>query len=279
MGWLDFLGTGKKVRLGLTLGGGGARGFAHIAFLKVLDELNVHPTVISGTSMGALMGSLYSAGYNGLGIERIFKEMNWLDIVSLVDLSWSRTLGGLIRGEKIIKILAKLTQNRRLEDLNIPVKIVATDFWKQSEVVITSGSVADAVRASISLPGIFEPMMIADRVLVDGGIVNSLPFELIRDECDLLVAINVIGERAPLTPALAKPKIFEVLLSSFQMMEASILENKLMRSQPDYYIKPNLCNVDILDFKNLDHILASVKPEADLFRSYLEKNLSRLAEA
>jgi NTE family protein len=245
----------------------------------VLDELDLRPSVISGTSMGALMGALYAAGHTGLGIERIFKEMKWLDIVSLVDVSWGRTPGGLIRGEKITRLLAKLTQNRRLEDLSIPVKVVATDFWKQSEVVFTRGPVADALRASISLPGIFEPAVVENRVLVDGGIVNSLPFELIRDECDLLVAINVIGEHAPENSSQSKPKIFEVLLASFQTMEAANLETKLARSQPDYYIKPGLRNVDILDFKDLDNILESVKPEADLFRNYLEKNRSRLAVA
>jgi len=260
----------------LTLGGGGARGFAHIAFLKVLDEFNLRPAVISGTSMGALLGALYATGHSGADIERIFKEMKWLDIVSLVDLAWSRSPGGLIHGDKIMHTLAKLTQNRRLEDLEIPLKIVATDFRKQSEVVLTHGLVADAVRASISLPGIFEPAIVENRVLIDGGIINSLPYELIRDECDLLVAINVIGERPAEQQGLIKPKIFEVLLTAFQIMEARILETKLAQSQPDYYIKPALRNVDLLDFKNMDNILNNVKPEADLFRLYLEKNLRRL---
>jgi len=276
MAFLDFLGTGKKARLGLTLGGGGARGFAHIAFLKVLDEFNLRPAVISGTSMGALLGALYATGHNGVGIERIFKDMKWLDVVSLVDVSWTRTPGGLIRGEKIMKLLAKLTQNRRMEELNIPMKIVATDFWKQTEVVFTQGLVADAVRASISLPGIFEPAVVENRVLVDGGIVNSLPYELIRDECETLVAINVIGERMPENATLTKPKIFEVLLASFQTMEAANIETKLASSKPDYYIKPGLHNVEILDFQNLDNILESVQPEVEQFRSYLEKNRSRL---
>ncbi|NTV52578.1 MAG: patatin-like phospholipase family protein [Candidatus Firestonebacteria bacterium] len=279
MGLLDFLGVGKPARLGLTLGGGGARGFAHIAFLKVLDELEIRPAVISGTSMGALMGALYATGHSGLAIERIFKAMHLLDIVSLVDLSWGRTAGGLIHGEKVMRTLAKLTQNRRIEELPIPLKIVATDFWKQSEVVFTQGSVADAVRASISLPGVFEPVVLENQVLVDGSILNSLPYELIRDECDLLVAINVIGERILDNTGRTKPTIFEVMLGSFQIMEAAHLETKLACAQPDYYIKPSLSNVELLDFKNMDHILASVKPEADLFRSYLEKNRSRLVSA
>jgi NTE family protein len=273
VGLFDFLGL-KKKRLGIALGGGGARGIAHIAFLKVLDELNLRPAVISGTSMGALIGALYASGHTGVDIERIFKELNWRDILSLMDFSWLHVKEGLIQGEKISRFLAKLTQNKRIEELDIPLRIVAADYWKQQEVVFKAGNLAEAVRASISLPGIFEPVVADQRVLVDGGVVNSLPYELIRGECDVLVAVNVIGEKLPEGKGVRKPGIFEAFFSTFQMMEAANIENKLKQSRPDYYIKPRLTNIELLDFQQMNKILTSVEPDAVEFKKFLEKTLN-----
>lgn len=271
-----FMALFKKnaVRLGLTLGGGGARGLAHIAFLKVMDELGIRPTVISGTSIGAVMGALYASGRSGLEIEHIFKELNLLEIVSLVDIDWLHTREGLIRGDKIIRTLAKLTRNKAFEELDIPLKVVATDFWKQEEVIFDRGNLSEAVRASISLPGIFGPVVADRQVLIDGGIVNSLPYEIIRPDCDVLVAVAVTGEIAPPEPqASPKPNIFEALMISFQTMEEANVEAKLRRSRPDYFIKPKLQGIDILDFKNMDRILASAAPDAAAFKAFLQKKM------
>jgi len=271
MGWFHFLKGRHPKRLGLALGGGGARGLAHIAFLKVLDEAGIRPAVISGTSIGALIGALYAAGHNGLGIERILREMNWLDIAALVDVSFWRS-EGFIKGEKIAQVLGKLTENKRIEELAIPLRIVAADYWKEEEVVFQSGPLVEAVRASISLPGIFEPVVMNGRVLVDGGIVNSLPYEMIRKECDLLVAVNVIGDRVP-GDAGQKPKMFEAIFSAFQIMEGHHVESQLKQSRPDLYLKPSLKNIEILAFDKLDEILASAEQEAALFKNFLLKHV------
>ncbi len=273
MGLFNFLGS-KKTRLGITLGGGGARGFAHIAFLKVLDELHLRPAVISGTSMGALIGALYASGHNALGIERIFKELNWLDIVSLTDISWLHAQEGLVRGDKISQMLAKLTQNKKLEELSIPLKIVATDYWQQEEVVFTQGSVVEAVRASISLPGIFVPAVVNKRVMVDGGVVNSLPYEIIRQECDVLVAVDVLGDKWQGGDAQKRPGIFDTIFSTFQIMQAAGVETKLKLSKPDYYIRPAMKNIELLDFQQIDAILAAVQSDAAAFKVFLEKNIA-----
>ncbi len=258
----------RRPRLGLALGGGGARGLAHIALLQVLDELGVRPDVISGTSMGALIGALYAFGHNGVGIERIFTELNLLSLVAYVDLA-PGSVHGLLRGEKIIRTLRKSIKGQQFADLRIPLKVVATDFWSWEKVVFTQGDVSDAVRASISIPGIFEPAVREDRVLIDGGMVDSVPYELIRQDCDLLVAVNVLGEpSAPDTPQ-KRPNIYESILASFQIMEAANLENKLSRSRPDLLISPSLRGISIMDFHKLGSILESVAADAARFREQL----------
>jgi NTE family protein len=177
---------------------------------------------------------------------------------------------GLVRGDKIIQTLNKLTKNKRLEDLDIPLRVVATDFWKRAEVVISQGDVGEAVRASISIPGIFEPVLRDARVMIDGGIINSLPYEVIRQECDVLVAVDVTGDSVPGENQSAKPKILESIFIAFQMMEAAQVKSKLLQSRPDIYIHPALSNIDILDFRQMDGILESVKPEAEQFRALLQ---------
>jgi NTE family protein len=264
----NLFGKKPRPRLGLALGGGGARGLAHIVFLQVLDELGIRPSVIAGTSMGALIGALYAFGHNGVGIERIFSELNLVSLIIYADVALGAT-HGLLRGEKIIQTLDRLVKHQRFADLRIPLKVVATDFWSREEVVITQGSVAEAVRASISIPGIFEPVVTAQRVLIDGGMVDSVPYERIRADCDVLVAINVLGDPSPVPQPLKKPNIYEAILTSFQIMEAANVETKLGRSRPDLLVSPKLHGVNILDFHKLGSILESVTADAAQFKQDL----------
>jgi len=265
------MGSNPTLRLGLTLGGGGARGLAHIAFLKVLDACGVAPAVISGTSIGALIGALYASGQSGLEIERIIRSFNFLDMLPLLHAN-----DGLIRGVKIAAVLKGLTGNKRFADMNIPLRVIATDFRKQAEVVFKDGDLIEAVRASISLPGIFEPVIKDGRVLIDGGIVNSLPYECIREECDVLVAINVFGETLPDLASPKKPKIFEAIFMAFHIMESATLELKLGRSRPDVYYKPKLATIDLLGFNQLDEILEDAQTQAEEFKQYLQKHFRQM---
>ncbi len=270
----DLFGGKKPLRLGLALGGGGAKGVAHIAFLKVLDDLGVRPSVISGTSMGALIGALYAAGHNGMGIERIFLDLNLADFIALADVQLGGKYG-LIKGEKIIKLLAKLAQKEKFEQLNIPLKVVATDFWSREEIVFSRGSLTEAVRASISIPGIFEPVIAGNRVLIDGGAVNSLPYEILRNDCDVLAAVNVLGELKPASGQAAKPTLPEAILYTFQIMENANLESKLKRSRPDLLASPRLLNIQMMDFHKIKEILAGVREDAAQFRRDLEQILKK----
>jgi len=260
------------VRLGLALGGGGAKGLSHIAFLKVLDGLGIKPAAISGTSIGALIGGLYAFGLSGGEIEKLFTDLGLLEMGRMLDISW-RARSGLIKGEKLMSFMRRLVHGRRIEELTIPLKIVATDFWKRVQVVLDRGDLVEAVRASVSIPGIFEPVSLGDRILIDGGVVNPLPYDVIRRECDLLVAVDVSGQKTPPEAAGEKPNVFECILSSFQILEAAVIESKMRLSQPDLVLKPRLQNVRVLEFYRVREILEGVQAEAALLEGFLREKL------
>ena len=167
--------------------------------------------------------------------------------------------------------LAREIPARTFEEVQIPFKVVATNFWDRRQVVFESGSLITAIRASMAMPAIFEPVLLNDMVLVDGGAVNPLPYDLIRAECDLTIAIDVSGEKtyAPGNPV---PNMVESILSTFQIMQAAIVEAKKRLSPPDIYVKPALTNIRVLDFYRYKEILAGVQDEVQGFKETL-KNL------
>jgi len=264
--------SGKRTRtpkIGLALGGGGAKGISHIAFLKVFDELGIRPSVVAGTSIGALVGAFYASGMTASRIEDVIVGLSLIEMGAMVDLS-IRGRSGLIRGTKFTDFLRRHLGRAAFSDMAIPLRIVAADFWKRSQVVFRSGDVADAVRASVSIPGILEPVVLDGRVLIDGGAVNPLPCDVIRRESDIVVAIDVLGEKAPGDGDKGKPNIFESILSTFQIMETAIVENRMRVSPPDIYIKPRLENIRVMEFYRARDILAGVEGDVLGLRRKLE---------
>jgi len=262
----------KKPRIGLTLGSGGAKGLSHIAFLKVLDEMGLKPAIISGTSIGAIIGAFYAAGMSGEQIEKLFDDLGIRKMGSLMDLSIFSN-SGLLKGKKVEAFLTKNLPVRKFADLAIPLTIVATDFWKREEVVFDSGDLVTAVRASIAVPVVLEPLVVKGRTLTDGGTVNPLPYDLIRDKCDILVAIDVSGERVrekkdPL------PTMLENIFATFQTMQASIVRGKMKTSKPDLLVAPHLQNIQLLDFYRKDEIFEGVQGDVERFR----KDLTAMTE-
>ena len=261
----------KQVSLGIALGGGGARGVAHIAFLKVLDELGIRPGMITGTSIGALIGALYASGMKAESIEERFRSIKFIDRIRLIDLYWGGK-EGLIKGRRIHSLLDELTGGRTFGQLEIPLKVVATDFWNSSEVVIGEGPVSDAVRASISIAGVFEPFVIGRKVLIDGGSSNPLPYDILPHSCSIRAAIDVTGVKVPCDDGVELPNIAECMIASFQVLQTSLIESKLRNSKPDLYIKPQLENIGTLDFSKADEILSATEKHAEDFRSELLKH-------
>ena len=261
------------MRIGLALGSGGAKGLSHIAFLKTLDEMEIKPAIVSGTSMGALVGAFYAGGMSGKQIEGLFDDMGIRKMGSMVDLSIFSN-SGLLKGKKVEEFLTSNLPVRNFSDLTIPLKIVATDFWKREEVVFNSGDLVTAVRASIAVPVVLEPLILAGRALTDGGTVNPLPYDLIRDDCDILIAIDVSGERVNEKPDMA-PTMLENIFSTFQTMQASIVRSKMKNSKPDIFVQPRLQNFQLLDFYRKDEIFREVSRDVEKFRQDLTARIKK----
>ncbi len=173
----------------LVLSSGGARGFAHIGAIKVLEQHGYSITSVAGTSMGALVGAIYAAGQLG-EFEEWVRTLDVMEVLKLTDISLSSK--GLVKGKKIIEKLKEIVPERTIEELHIPYCAVATNFIKGEEHVFTEGSLFNAIRASISIPTFFQPWKIGDDYFVDGGLVNPIPINRVkRGKDDLLVVVNV----------------------------------------------------------------------------------------
>ncbi|MEA1972074.1 MAG: patatin-like phospholipase family protein [Candidatus Cloacimonadota bacterium] len=291
-------------KIGLTLGGGGARGICQIEFLKVLDEKEITPSIISGTSIGAIIGAFYASGLSGTDIEKILNNLiinnkkaeilrkdnnddenklekyvdeKWQKIKTnykklqnlhkLIDFSYFKNTS-FLQGKGVVEFFEKSLPVKTFEELKIPLKIVATDYWNQKSVVFDKGDLIPAIRASMSIPAVFEPMIIDGVVFIDGGITNNLPFDIIQKECNLTIAIDVSGSTSiPSKPK--SPNFFDNIMTSFEILQSSIVKFQMNLNRPDIYIKPELKDIGILDFHKSNEITESVKTNIDDFRKIL----------
>ena len=190
------IGFSHGAKIGYALGGGGARGLSHIGVIKVLEEHDIYPDFIAGTSIGALVGALYASGLRADDIEREMR-LGLRHLARLADFRLS--FHGLIQGKRVAAALEPFLGGLTFADLEIPFACVATDILHGQQIVIRSGPVINAVRASISIPGLFTPVKVRGRYLVDGGLVNMVPVSTCRDlGADYVVGVNVIPDPAGL---------------------------------------------------------------------------------
>jgi NTE family protein len=270
--------------IGLALGGGGARGLAHIPILEAFDELGLRPKIIAGTSIGAIFAAAYAAGLSGKQIRAHTFEVlkKRLDLVRDLYSARVRASGGFFNAlaprpaflapERLLDIILPARVPREFESLTTPLKIVASDFYAQEAVVFSSGPLRQAVAASMALPVLFQPMVIDGRVLIDGGLVNPLPFDLIAGEAELIVAVDASG--APVRRAGQEmPKAWETLFASNFIFERSIIREKLRTQQPDLYIDAGTSRFQILDFLKIEEILAAAEPAKERVKAQLARML------
>ena len=272
-------------KVGLALGGGGAKGLAHILALQVFDELGIVPHRIAGTSIGSIIGALYASGLNAKQIEERIRAMivskgeplrvalrkhSVLKTFKLFDFNFGSK--AILKGDNFMDFLYETIRVKSFEDLNIPLRVAATDFWTAEGVVIESGDLLPAVKASMALPGIFLPVERDGRVLIDGGGTNPLPYDVVED-CDITVAIDVMGYRNSLDND--APNLFRAISGTFDIMQKSIIAEKIARRPPDIYIKPKIINISLLDFHEIDDILEQAFPAREKLRNELIKLLER----
>ncbi|MFH7320857.1 patatin-like phospholipase family protein [Desulfurivibrio sp. D14AmB] len=258
--------------VGLALGSGGAGGLAHIAMLRVFDDLGIKPARITGTSIGAVIGALYAAGLSAAEIEEIFAEFGGssLDVLSRLIMPGSElTLaallkidsnGGIFDSGGFLKFLAGKVEARSFEDLAIPLAVVATDYWTGETVVLDQGDLFTAVQASMAVPGLFPPVQRGQQLLIDGGTSNPLPFDLLLKRHDLVVAIDVSRSRTRSEEQ--QVDSLDLLLGSFTIMQQSIIAARMEAAQPDIYIKPELHDIRMLHFNRIEAVLEQAKPAA-----------------
>ncbi len=264
------------MNVGLTLGSGGARGLCYVEYCKVLDEFGIRPSIIAGTSIGAIFGAFYAAGIPGREMEERLRNITLLKIPQLVDLRvFIKT--SLLKGRRIEAFFRSVLGCDRFEDLQIPLKITATDFWNREMVVFDSGPLTRVIRASMALPMVFEPVVINNRVLVDGGACNPLPHDIIRESCDFLIAIDVSGNIKPSKNGQI-PNMFDNVMGVFQTMQSQIVAEKLSLSSVDLLVKPKLVNFGILDFHKEKEIRDSIKKDIEHFKRNLELQLNRFEQ-
>jgi NTE family protein len=180
---------------------------------------------------------------------------------------------GLLKSEVLLEQLFEAVAARTFADLAIPLRVVTADFWSREEVVLDSGPLRPAIQASMSLPGVFAPVIMGERVLVDGGAVNPVPFDLLPADCTLTVAVDVIGERTHDVGAV--PSLSEAVFNTFQIMEKSIIRAKLRHARPDIYLNVDVTDVRVLEFHKAGEVLAQAARLKDDFKRQLELKLKR----
>jgi NTE family protein len=271
--------------IALALGGGGARGLAHILMLEVFDELGLRPKIIAGTSMGAIFGAAYASGLSARLIRAHAEEAlgQRFDIVRQLFAARSDPIlkllsiipirSALLKPESVLELLLPTKVARDFDHLHIPLRIVATDFYAQEPVILSHGPLRSAIAASMALPALFTPVTHEGRVLMDGGLVNPLPFDILMGEADIVVAIDVSG--ASTGPGKHPyPSAFGALVSSSQIMQRTIVREKLKVQQPDIYVDVEVDEFYVLDFHRSKQILAAAAPAKEQLRRQLARVLA-----
>jgi NTE family protein len=256
--------------LAIALGGGGARGLAHIAVLEVLDEMGITPKLVAGTSIGALIGGAYAAGMSGRDIRRhvlalahnrgeVFRRLMLARAGSFAAL-FSAGFGSAtqVDGEKFCDQFLPEAVPADFGALKIPLVVIASDLHRRRQVAFTSGPLRRALAASIALPSVVRPVVIDDKVLVDGGATNPLPFDELRGRADIVAAVDISGE--PNEMRTDTPSYWECLFATVIVMAHAITSEKLKHGAPDLMIRPNVGLFRTLDFFQASAILRASEP-------------------
>ncbi len=291
----------RKLRLGLALGAGSSRGWAHIGVIRALEERGIKPDLVCGTSIGALVGAAYASGEFDR-LEKWATGLAWTTVVRLMDLTWR---GGLIRGTRLFTLFRTMFEDRDIDELPIPYGAVATELHSGRELWLRHGNVLEAVRASCAMPGLFTPVIRDGTVLVDGGLVNPVPVSMCRAlGAELVLAVDLswgkLGpyrrskgrEVAPtdvpgwldrLRPKLLQggttksgpgiPSIFEVFQTSLDIVEMRVARSRLGGDPPDVLITPLLPDFATMDFHRSKEAIAEGRAAVDRMGPLLEQVL------
>jgi NTE family protein len=255
----------RPVRVGLALGGGAARGFAHVGVIKALEANGIHADIVVGTSAGSFVAALYAAGYSGTELEKVAEQFNESSITD-----WSLPARGLLKGQALQDFVNRAVRGRPIESMNRKLGIVATDLNRGSMVVFERGNVGMAVRASSAVPGVFQPTAIDGRDYVDGGLVSPVPAAAARRMgADVVIAVDISRH-----PDVESTKgTMDILLQTFNIMERVIALAELPSA--DVVLHPAIDQVASTDFHSRDGAMRAgaevANANIDAIRRAIEK--------
>jgi len=279
----------RRPRVAIALGGGGARGIAHVLALEALDELGIRPAAIAGTSMGAVIGAAYAAGLEARIIRshilRVLRKRS--DVIGkLLRARVGRFADLVLRGrgnpvlldpEIFLELFWPAEMPETFESLAVKMLAVATNFLDRNEIVYRSGPLMPAVAGSMAIPGLFRPVEHGRSVLIDGGAVNPLPYDLLFDSADIVIAVDVTFGGRSRTRRMPSP--LESMFGAAQIMQGAITEQKIRRRPPDVLIRPKVEQFGLLDFFRAGQILRGAEESKDELKAALHAQMKTFRAA
>jgi len=268
----------RKKKVGIALGGGAARGLAHIGVLEILQREGIPIDIVAGTSAGALVGAVYAEGKELSVIKDEINKWDWLKLTSLIDLTLPKT--GFIEGKKVINELRKfIGGDINFSELKKPLAVVATDFFTGEEVVIKDGHLLEAVRASIAIPILFSVVKWKGRYLLDGSLTNPVPVSVLKEMgADYIIAVNVIPDVVKRINYInkgeephAEPTIFNVIAQSPYIANHALVESCMEGS--DFVIEPKVVHIGPFEFHRAQECIVQGEIAAQEVVSELKKRL------
>ena len=289
----------RKPRIGLALGSGSARGWAHIGAIRALEEKGVKPDLICGTSIGALVGAVYASGQLD-ELEQWVTGLAWTNVVRLMDITWK---GGLIRGQRLFNLFRATFRDIDISELDMPFGAIATELTSGREIWLRQGKLFDVVRASIATPGLFTPVVQDGTILVDGGLVNPVPVSMCRAfGAEVVIAIDLswgklgpyrhrsreITARPPPTwverilragsargdePKI--PSIFEVFNTALDIVEQRVARSRLAGEPADVLITPLLPNFGTMEYHRAREAIQEGRTAVERMMPLIEQVVSQ----
>lgn len=278
----DKVSTVSGPRIGVALGGGSARGLTHIPYIEAMDELGLRPSVISGCSIGALIGAGWAAGMTGselrehsyqvLGTMRAIATKLWATQIRGISGILKNGISVQLDATSIVDAFTPADFPLEFKDLKVPLYVVATDFQSWHQAVFNSGLLRPAIAGSIAIPSLFKPVVYANKVLVDGGVVNPLPLDQADIDTDFLIGIDVNGDPSQgLTKTDHKP--LDIWFGSAQIMMHSLTAHMMAAYPPDIYIRPHVASFGALEFWRVREIFAHAELEKERFKRILAQKI------
>jgi NTE family protein len=273
-------------RIAVALGAGGARGLAHLSVLEALDEMGLKPVLVTGASIGAIVGAAYCSGIKAKALKahvalgfrdraRVIARLLEARVGRIADL-WKGGLGNpvLLDAERVLDLFWPQAVPDRFEALAIPFEAVASDYHLRREVRIGTGPLTPAVAASMAIPGLLKPVTMAGQVLIDGGATNPLPYDQMPPGIDLVIAVDSGG--AAFVSDRRAPEPFEAMIGASQILMNQLLQRMIERAPPDLLIRPPVDAFGGLEFFRAAEIMAAGDSIKDQVKRQVEERLKRL---